>query len=124
MVKCACRGAFLERFIQPSILMFLAKENLHGFSILKKLEQSKAADYSDIDPAGLYRTLKKMEGAGLLASKWDTETGAQPRRIYQITEEGRHCLVFWEKTLKGYAVMIGNLSRAVSKSLKMDVVYT
>ena len=118
MMKCACKGAFLERFIQPSILMFLAKENLHGFSILKKLEQSKVADYSDVDPTGLYRTLKKMESTGLLVSKWDTETGVQPRRMYQITQEGRHCLAFWEKTLKEYAATIGSLSRAVSKSLR------
>ena len=118
MVKCACKGAFLERFIQPSVLMFLAKEELHGFSILKKLEKSKVADYSDVDPTGLYRTLKRMEGVGLLVSKWDTESGAQPRRMYQITQEGRHCLAFWERTLKEYAATIGNLSRAVSKSIK------
>ena len=117
-MKCACKGAFLERFVQPSILMFLSRENLHGFSILKKLEKSKIADYSDVDPTGLYRTLKKMESAGLLVSAWDMESGAQPRRIYQITEEGRQCLASWEKTLKVYAATIGSLSRAVSKSIK------
>jgi DNA-binding PadR family transcriptional regulator len=116
-MKCACKGAFLERFVQPSILMFLSRENLHGFSILKKLEKSKVADYADVDPTGLYRTLKKMETAGLLVSNWDMETGAQPRRIYQITREGRQCLASWEKTLKVYATTIGSLSRAVSKSL-------
>ena len=117
-MKCACKGAFLERFVQPAILMFLSKENLHGFSVLKKLEKSKVADYSDVDPTGLYRTLKKMETAGLLASEWDMKTGAQPRRIYQITPEGFQCLASWEKTLKEYAVTIGRLSRAVSKSVK------
>ena len=116
-MKCACKGAFLERFVQPSILMFLNKENLHGFSILKKLEKSKVVDYSDVDPTGLYRTLKKMEATGLLISNWDTETGVQPRRIYQITPEGQHCLAFWEKTLKEYVVTISNLSRAVTKSI-------
>ena len=115
-MKCACRGAFLERFVQPSILMFLSKENLHGFSILKKLKQSKVIDYSDIDPTGLYRTLKKMESSGLLSSKWDTETALQPRRIYQITKEGRHCLAFWNETLKEYVATLGNLSRAISQA--------
>jgi DNA-binding PadR family transcriptional regulator len=98
--------------------MFLNRENLHGFSILKKLEKSKVADYSDVDPTGLYRTLKKMEAAGLLVSNWDMEASAQPRRIYQITREGRQCLASWEKTLKVYAATIGSLSRAVSKSIK------
>ena len=117
-MKCACKGAFLERFVQPSILLFLSKENLHGFSILKKLEQSKIADYSDIDPTGLYRTLKKMEAAGLLVSNWDMKTGTQPKRIYQITREGRRCLASWEKTLREYALTIGSLSNAVSKTIK------
>jgi len=113
-MKCACKGDFLERFVQPVILMFLSRESLHGFSILKKLEKDTVANASDVDPTGLYRTLKKMEKAGLLASIWDMETGPQPRRIYQITPAGRQCLATWEKTLREYAETIGSLSRAVS----------
>jgi len=98
--------------------MFLSGEELHGFSLLKKLGKSKIADFSDVDPTGLYRTLKKMEAAGLLASRWDMETGAQPKRIYQITRKGRQCLASWEKTLKEYSATIAKLARAVSKSIK------
>jgi len=98
--------------------MFLNVENLHGFSLLKKLTKSNVADYSDIDPTGLYRTLKKMEAAGLLSSAWDTEASAQPRRMYRITKEGKHCLAFWGETLKDYAASIGKLSRAVNQSMK------
>jgi DNA-binding PadR family transcriptional regulator len=117
-MKCACKGSYLERFVQPSILLFLNREELHGFSLLKKLAKSGAADFSDVDPAGFYRTLKKMETAGLLASRWDMEGGAQPKRIYQITPAGRQCLANWETTLKEYASTIGKLARAVSKSVK------
>lgn len=116
MDKCACTGAFLERFIQPSILMYLCNENLHGFSLLKKLKESEIIDYSGIDPTGLYRMLKKMETTGLLSSVWDTDGPAQPRRIYSITDEGRVCLSYWEKTLAEYADAICRLSRAASKS--------
>ena len=117
MEKCACRGTFLEKFIQPSILMYLTNDNLHGFSILKRLEESDVIDYSGIDPTGLYRTLKKMEEAGLLISEWNTDSSSQPRRIYSITDNGRACLFNWEKTLIEYANTIGNLSKAVSKSI-------
>lgn len=118
MERCACQGAFLDKFIQPSILMFLNSESLHGFSLLKKLEESNTIDYTGLDPTGLYRTLKKMEAAGLLSSEWDTEGSAKPRRIYSITGEGKDCLVSWEKTLTGYLETIDNLSKAVSKSIK------
>ena len=37
MEKCACKGFFLERFVQPAILMHLAAGSHHGFSLLKKL---------------------------------------------------------------------------------------
>ena len=117
MDKCACKGTFLERFIQPSILMYLNNEDLHGFSILKKLKESDVIDYSGIDPTGLYRMLKKMESSSLLVSEWDTGSSSQPRRIYTITNEGRICLSYWEKTLKEYAETIARLSDAVSKSV-------
>lgn len=118
MAKCACKGSFLDRFIQPSILILLNKERLHGFSIYKKLSESDILDYTGIDPTGLYRTLKKMEEAGLVISDWDIEASAQPRRIYTITEDGLHCLCFWQKTLKEYAAAIGNLADAVAESLE------
>ena len=44
-----------------------------------------------LDPAGLYRTLKRMETAGLVTSYWDTESASKPRRVYSITDEGTVC---------------------------------
>ena len=113
MDKCACKGAFLERFIQPSILMYLNREKLYGFSLLKRLRENDSIDYSGIDPAGLYRMLKKMERAGLLTSEWDIADPLPPRRIYAITEAGRNCLIRWGETLSRYAESVGKLSRAV-----------
>ena len=107
MKKCACRGSFLERFIQPSILLLLNEEPMHGFSILKKLYKSDVMDYSSIDPTGLYRTLKKMEESGLLTS----------RIVYEITDEGRVCLVFWRATLLDYRDRIDRLARAIPETI-------
>jgi len=116
-VKCACKGAFLERFIQPSILMSLYAGDLHGFSIIRKLKESGPIDYVGMDPTGLYRMLRKMEKAGLLTSAWKTEGSPQPRRIYSITGEGRNCLSYWERTLREYARSVSGLSEAVTMSL-------
>ncbi len=121
MEKCACKGSFLERFIQPAILMCLATENLHGFSLLKKLSEEKyISSGGAVDPTGLYRTLKKMETAGLLTSEWDMESAAQPRKTYAITDEGRKCLVNWETTLYGYRNSIDRLARSISDVLDHD----
>ena len=121
MEKCACKGFFLERFIQPAILMHLAAGSHHGFSLLKKLaDESYIPGEGSIDPTGLYRTLKKMEGAGLLVSKWDTESAAQPRKIYEITDEGRSCLANWETTLYNYRDSIDELAKSISLVLKNE----
>ena len=115
MEKCACKGSFLDRLLQPTILMLLYRKPLHGFSILKEMEKSGIMDYSGIDPTGLYRTLKKMDAAGLLASEWDMSD--QPRRIYKITEDGKDCLKHWKSTLTDYKKSIGNLINAISAVL-------
>lgn len=117
MTKCACKGSFLDKLIQPSILVLLSKESMHGFSIHKALIESDVMDYSGIDPTGLYRTLKKMEEAGVLKSEWDTDTTAQARRIYTMTEDGRDCLKYWGKTLDSYKKSIESLTAAVQKSI-------
>lgn len=117
-MKCACKGDFLDRFIQPSILLLLNSESMHGFSIYKRLQDSDIMDYSGIDPTGLYRTLKKMEDAGLLTSQWDTDTASQARRIYTITGDGRHCLINWSDTLISYKNSLENLANAIIDSLK------
>ena len=117
MEKCACKGAFLDRFIQPSILMFLNAGDLHGFSILKKLKESNFIDYSGIDPTGLYRMLKKMEKSGLLVSGWDIKDIARTKRIYSITDKGKDCLSNWGETLLFYKKSIDRLIKAVNKNL-------
>ena len=66
-----------------------------------------------LDPAGLYRTLKRMETAGLVTSYWDTESASKPRRVYSITDEGRHCLSAWEKTLLEYRSNIDAILRGI-----------
>lgn len=117
MTKCACKGSFLDRFIQPAILMLLNKESMHGFSIHKTLLESDTMDYSGIDPTGLYRTLKKMEESGLLISQWDTDTTAQARRMYTITEDGKDCLKQWGQTLISYRNSIESLTAALLESI-------
>ncbi len=121
--KCACKGSFLDRFVQPSILMLLMKEDLHGFSILKKLYSIEVMDYSSLDPTGLYRTLKKMEEAGLLRSKIDAGSETQLRRIYSITDEGKICLIFWIDTLQDYRKRIDSLASAVRESVRDFIEY-
>ena len=91
--KCACRGSYLDKFLQPAILVVLQRGSSHGFQMI--------------------RTLKRMETAGLVTSYWDTESASKPRRVYSITDEGRHCLSAWEKTLLEYRSNIDAILRGI-----------
>lgn len=117
MEKCACKGSFLDKLLQPVILTLLYEERLHGFSILKKMEETNIMNCGGIDPTGLYRTLRKMETAGLLVSELDDGDNAQQRRIYEITEEGKDCLKHWQGTLVDYKKSIDKLIDAISFTL-------
>ncbi len=112
--KCACKGFFLDRLIQPAVLLYLSREDLHGFSLLKKLAESDFMDREGVDPTGLYRTLRKMEQDGLLNSRWDLAE-APPRRVYSLTGEGRDCLANWQETLVRYRGRLDRLVRALEE---------
>ncbi|MDD3470069.1 MAG: PadR family transcriptional regulator [Thermoguttaceae bacterium] len=96
--KCACRGSYLDKLIQPAILTALIRGEMYGAEILKRLQKSHA----ELDPAGFYRTLKKMEDAGLLRSRWEMPSHERPVRVFAMTESGLECLRNWKQTLWEY----------------------
>ena len=129
--KCACRGSYLDKFLQPAILVVLQRGSSHGFQMISDLEKSGMVSGNGLDPAGLYRTLKRMETAGLyrtlkrmetaglVTSYWDTESASKPRRVYSITDEGRHCLSAWEKTLLEYRSNIDAILRGILSAVEL-----
>ena len=76
---------------QPTILTVLAEsaEPLHGYVIVQKAAASPMFGGKKPDPAGIYRTLKKMEEQGFVTSEWDTPTSGAAKRLFSLTPEGR-----------------------------------
>lgn len=118
-LKCACRGAFLDKFIQPSVLVTLYREPAYGSIIYRRVLELQGKSQETLDPTGFYRTLKKMETAGLLTSSWETEGGGGPtRKVFSITPRGKACLLNWQRTLKGYRRSIDRLLDEITQTLK------
>ncbi len=99
-MKFACNGVYLDRLLQPSILIELSREPAHGFLLMQKLKADGLIDDS-LDPAGFYRRLKKLEQDNCLSSVIDRSSG-KPKRVFSITDFGRRTLLAWERTLKSY----------------------
>ena len=71
------------------VLAVLAEGPLHGYGLIKAVEERS---YSGVllDPANLYRVLRRMSKAGWIRQ---TEGSAEPRRrTYEVTAHGRAVL--------------------------------
>ena len=108
---CPCSGRNLPRLVQPAMMAYLAKEDLHGYRLLDMLKQEPAFHEQPPDQAGVYRILRNMEQEGLVESAWDTEGAGPARKRYRLTERGRSCLREWRRTLTDYQAGIAALIR-------------
>lgn len=109
----SCNGVYLDRLLQPSILIELSKAPAHGFLLMQKLKQDGLIDDS-LDPAGFYRRLKKLEQENCLSSIIDRSSG-KPRRVFSITDFGRRTLLAWERTLQSYDGHIQMILKEIRK---------
>ncbi len=86
-------------FLQPSLLLILAKGPQHGYSLMEQLG-SRQLMGGEVDVGNLYRTLRRMEGEGLVSSTWSEDGPGPNKRIYRITERGEKLLKFWAGSLE------------------------
>jgi DNA-binding PadR family transcriptional regulator len=77
------------------ILFALVDGALHGYGVLKSVE-AESGGAVRMDPANLYRSLRRLERDGLVAESdgpLDDEDGqAERRRYYGLTSRGRSAL--------------------------------
>lgn len=102
-VTTARIAAFLPLPPRDYLILFaLVDGGLHGHAILKALEAQAGSVV--IDPANLYRTLRKMERDGLVLEEGRGSRRAEGRRrVYTLTPLGRG-------TLKAEAMRLAQLA--------------
>ncbi|MEJ2218100.1 MAG: helix-turn-helix transcriptional regulator [Gemmatimonadota bacterium] len=69
------------------VLAVLAEGPLHGYGIIRAVEARSSSVY--LDPANLYRVLRRMRGLGWIEEVEDDE---DRRRTHRITGDGRAVL--------------------------------
>ncbi len=94
MAKRPSPAALAELPLKPvmfEVLLVLTGEDLHGYSIVKQLEQRSGGTLR-LEPANLYRTLRNMTDRDLITETDrppDSKPDDQRRRYFRITEFGR-----------------------------------
>ena len=86
-------------FLQPCLLLMLARGEAHGYSLLDGINEF-GFDRERFDPSLVYRALREMEEAGWVSSRWGKESQGPKRRVYQILPEGEACLSEWVADLR------------------------
>jgi PadR family transcriptional regulator, regulatory protein PadR len=95
---CHCHTGRMRGFVQPRLLLQLAKKPAHGYELMDALGQE--GDDATLDPGTLYRTLRTLEDDGLVSSIWNTEGTGPARRVYQLTDQGVEYLHAWAITVQ------------------------
>lgn len=88
------------------ILLVLSqlRQPMYGYSLVKKLNDNQIP----MDANTLYPLMRRLEGQGLLSSKWDTAE-SKPRKYYQITPDGLEVLEKTKEVWKNYSAKMDAL---------------
>lgn len=121
--ECAELGKSLNRLSQPTILVILARseEPLHGYVIVQKAADSPMFGGNKPDATGIYRTLKRMEESELITSHWETPETGSAKRMFSLTDKGRHCLRRWIDSLACYELTLEELRVEASDALGIEL---
>lgn len=89
------------------IMGALADGPLHGYEIVRKIRGSGGAP--KLAEGQIYPYLHKLEELGLLMAEWHTDTGAAPKRVYELTPAGRKELERQRAAWKSFSAGISSL---------------
>jgi PadR family transcriptional regulator PadR len=82
---------------RASLLLVLAEAPVHGYDVHALLTP---LGHGQADRGFVYRTLRAMEGEGLIVSAWVPSPVGPARRTYQVTATGRHWMASASASLR------------------------
>jgi PadR family transcriptional regulator PadR len=97
---CSCSLGKLSRLVEPVVLYLLCENGpRYGYELLEMIPGLALTD-SEIDVGAVYRTLKRLERAGCVTSRWEPGPGGPKRHVYTATRVGHQHLQDWATVLQ------------------------
>ncbi len=101
----------LMKGVTEAILLYLINEiPMYGYQIIKEMEK-RTTGYFKFKGGTIYPALQRLEGKGLVKSRWQQITERQRRRYYEITDKGRQFLadrlVDWKDFSTAVSMLMG-----------------
>jgi DNA-binding PadR family transcriptional regulator len=91
-------GGRRGRWLEPFLLVLIEEQEAYGGALIARLNELCLAP-NGVDVGMAYRTLRELEGEGLMTSQWVADNGA-PRRAYRLTRAGRQALDEWTSVMR------------------------
>jgi PadR family transcriptional regulator PadR len=86
------------------VLQLLESHPMHGYQIITKIRKSFGVYFG---PSTIYPLLASLEKKGQAESKWNMKS-QRPRKVYELTSQGKNVLDFTENSLNLICQKIGN----------------
>src|SRR5215210_5187978 len=99
-------------WLVPFLLLLMRERDSYGHELTRGIAD---VDFGMVRPEAMYRTLRQMEGEGMILSEGDGLDRVMPRRKYSITESGKAYVEFWANSLARYQEDIDLFLRAYAE---------
>ncbi len=83
-------GEALKGHLDALLLAMVADGPVHGYAVLEQL-RDRSGGHFDLPEGTVYPALHRLEGDGLLRSRWTVVAGRR-RRVYELSDRGRLAL--------------------------------
>jgi len=110
-------GHHMRRFMEICLLELLQNGAAHGYALAEQLS-GFGFQSDELKLSTLYRTLRGMEQAGWVQSRWESGGHGPKKRVYSITPKGSEALEMWIEVLKQRQARISKLLSVHAASIK------
>ena len=98
-------GDLLHGTLDVLVLKTLSWQPMHGYAILRWIEQ-RTGGVLDLEDAGLYKALHRLERAGAIESTWGVSENNRRAKYYRLTDAGHAELRAEATTWRRYAAAV------------------
>ena len=85
--------------MEPAALAALLYAGGYGYDMRRTILDMTDGEV-DVDVGGLYRSLRRLEDEGAVASRWCEDASGPRRREYELTEQGLELAEQWLDALR------------------------
>jgi PadR family transcriptional regulator PadR len=94
--------------LEMILLKLLAEREMYGYQLNTTL-QRRSEEQFQLKEGTLYPVLYRLEDAGFIEARWETQERGTPRKYYRLTEAGTGRLLTLMAEWRAFATIVNKL---------------